>query len=166
MNKEDAILLAEEPELANYFEAVVKASSDAKKSLSFVNTILLKHLKEDHKELGDCLVKPEQLGQLIMLLNKGLLSNNQAKSEVFEKMYKTGKDPEVVIKELGIEVVNDSGAIETLCKAVLEKNPNAVADFKNGKQAAIGFLVGQVMKESKGKAQPPMVQEMLAKLLA
>ncbi|MBP9718324.1 Asp-tRNA(Asn)/Glu-tRNA(Gln) amidotransferase subunit GatB [Candidatus Gracilibacteria bacterium] len=162
---DDAILLVEEPDLANYFEEVVKVSGDAKKSFSFVATTLLKHLKEDHRSLEQCTVTAQQLGMLVSLVNKGALSNNQAKSEVFEVMYKTGKNPDVVMKELGIEVVSDVGAIEALCKAALEKNPAAVADFKAGKEAAIGFIVGQVMKESKGKAQPAVVQEILRKLL-
>ncbi len=122
-------------------------------------------MKEDHLDLSECKVTAQALGELVKMIVDGKVSNNQAKSEVFEKMYESGNSPEVVVKELGISVVSDTGAIEAMCKAVLEKHPGPVADFKGGKDAAIGFLVGQVLKESKGKAQPAMVSEMLRNLM-
>ncbi len=162
---EDALFIAEEPARADYFETVVRVSGDAKKSSSFFNTILFKHLKEDHLDLGDCKVTAQALGELVKMVVDGKVSNNQAKSEVFEKMYVTGASPAAVVKELGIEVVSDTGAIEAMCKAVIEKHAGPVADFKAGKDAAIGFLVGQVLKESKGQAQPKIVTEILRNLM-
>lgn len=165
LSNEDALFIAEEPYRANYFETVVRVSNDPKKAASFITTILYKHLKKDHRELEDCKIKPEDLGQLIIMVNEEKVSNNQAKSEVFERMYATGEDPQAVILSLGISVISGTEAIESLCKAIIEKNPVPVADFRAGKQAVLGFLVGQVMKESKGKAQPQIVTKLLQDLL-
>lgn len=165
LTQEDALFIAEEPERASYFETVVKISGDAKKAAAFLTTILYKHLKQDHLELNECKVSAENLGALVKLVVEGKVTNNQAKSEVFEKMYATGATADEVVKELGISVVADTGAIEAICKAVMAAHPGPVADFKAGKDAAIGFLVGQVMKESKGKAAPPVVQKVLRELL-
>lgn len=166
LSQEDARILTEEPQMADYYEEVAKISGDSKKACSFMNTILLKHLNEDFKKLEDCLIKPPQLGALIALVNKGVISNNMAKTEVFTAMYETGKDPELIIEEKGLKQVSDSTAIEAICKKVIEENPGPAADVKGGKQQALGFLVGRVMKESKGQANPEVVNEILKKLLA
>lgn len=166
LTDEDAGILIEEKAMADYFEKVVEASGDAKKSVSFMNTILLKHLNNDGTPLADCKINPEQLGKLIKLVNDGVVSNNMAKTDIFEGMYASGKDPEKVVEEKGLKLVSDTGAIESICKKVLEENPGPVADFKGGKQQAFGFLVGQAMKASKGQGNPKVVNEILRKLLS
>ncbi|MEK7524136.1 MAG: Asp-tRNA(Asn)/Glu-tRNA(Gln) amidotransferase subunit GatB [Patescibacteria group bacterium] len=163
--EKDSGILTEEPEMARYFETVVDTSGDAKMAVSFVNTILLKHLNEDGKGLAECKITPEQLGKLIKMIRDGVISNNMAKNEIFAAMYETGKDPEKVVEEKGLKLVSDTGALETLCKNVLEENPGPVADYKGGKQAAFGFLVGAAMKASKGQGNPKLVNEILKKLL-
>lgn len=161
---EDAGILTEERDMADFFETVAKTSGDAKKAVSFINTILLKHLKGEKKELADCKVKAQDLGVLIKLINDGVISNNMAKTDIFEEMYAEGLAPEKIIEKKGLKLVSDAGAIEAICKKVIEKNPGPVTDFKGGKDAAIGFLVGQVMKEAKGQANPKMVSEVLRRL--
>jgi len=162
---EDAGILTEERDMADFFEAVAKTSGDAKKAVSFINTVLLKHLKDEKKELADCKVKAQDLGKLIKLINDGVISNNMAKTDIFEEMYASGDAPERIIEKKGLKLVSDTGAIEEICKKVIEANPGPVADFKGGKDAALGFLVGQVMKEAKGQANPKMVNEILRKIL-
>lgn len=165
ISEKDAYILTEEKDMADYFEEVVKACNDAPKAVSFINTILLKHLNNDGMELSQCCVKADQLGALIKLINDGVVSNNMAKTEVFDEMYKTGKDPQKIIEEKGLKVVSDTGEIEKVCKKIIEENSGPVADFQKGKVQALGFLVGQVMKETHGKANPAMVNEILRKFL-
>ncbi|MEK7172022.1 MAG: Asp-tRNA(Asn)/Glu-tRNA(Gln) amidotransferase subunit GatB, partial [Patescibacteria group bacterium] len=166
ISEEDSRILTEEKEMADFFEEVVKACSDPKKAVSFINTILLKHLNNDGMSLAQCRIKVGQLGALIKLINEGVVSNNMAKTEVFDEMYKTGKDPQKIIEEKGLKVVSDTGEIEKVCKKIIEENAGPVEDFIKGKDQALGFLVGQVMKETRGKANPAIVNEILRKLLA
>ncbi|MBI4994038.1 Asp-tRNA(Asn)/Glu-tRNA(Gln) amidotransferase subunit GatB [Candidatus Peregrinibacteria bacterium] len=165
ISEKDACILTEEKEMADFFEEVVKACDDPKKAVSFINTILLKHLNNDGISLFQCRIASGQLGALIKLINEGVVSNNMAKTEVFDEMYKTGKDPQKIIEEKGLKVVSDTGAIEMVCKKIIDVNAGTVADFKKGKDQALGFLVGQVMKETRGKANPALVNEILRKLL-
>ncbi|MEK9132762.1 MAG: Asp-tRNA(Asn)/Glu-tRNA(Gln) amidotransferase subunit GatB [Patescibacteria group bacterium] len=162
---EDAGILTEERDMADFFETVAKTSGDAKKAVSFINTILLKHLKGEKKELADCKIQAQDLGKLIKLINDGVISNNMAKSDIFEEMYASGDAPEKIIEKKGLKLVSDTGAIEEICKKVIAANPGPVADYQGGKDAALGFLVGQAMKESKGQGSPKMVNEVLRKIL-
>ena len=116
ISEEDSRILTEEKEMADFFEEVVKACSDPKKAVSFINTILLKHLNNDGMSLAQCRIKVGQLSALIKLINEGVVSNNMAKTEVFDEMYKTGKDPQKIIEEKGLKVVSDTGEIEKVCK--------------------------------------------------
>jgi aspartyl-tRNA(Asn)/glutamyl-tRNA(Gln) amidotransferase subunit B len=98
-------------------------------------------------------------------VNAGVISNTMAKSAIFDAMYATGKDPERIVEEKGLKLVSDSGAIEAICRKIIDENPGPVADFKGGKQQAFGFLVGKVMQASKGQANPKAVNEILRKFL-
>lgn len=166
ISEEDAGILAEDRQMADYFEEVVCVSGDAKKAVSFINTILLKHLNEAGLDISACKIKPAQLGNLIKLVNDGVISNNTAKTDVFEEMYETGGDSEKIVEAKGLKQVSDTGALEQFCKKAIEENPGPVADFKKGKEAALGVLVGRIMKETKGQANPKMVNDILRKLLA
>lgn len=163
---DDARILSSDLKLAQYFEEVVSVCDDAKAAVSFINTILMKHLKEELISVDEQKVSAKMMGDLILLVKKGDISNNTAKGEVFEEMYEGGKSPKVIVEEKGLKQVSDSGAIEEACKKVIEANPGPVEDVKNGKDKAIGFLVGQVMKETKGQANPKMVNETLSKLIS
>lgn len=165
IDQESSKLLTETPEMADFFEEVAKKSGDAKKANAFITTVLIKHLKDEQKPLKDCKITTDQLSAIIKLVGAGDISNNQAKGEVFDSMYKTGKDPKEIIEEKGLKQVSDTGEIEGYCKKVIEENPEAAEDVKNGKDRAIGFLVGQVMQLSKGQANPGIATETIKKLL-
>ncbi len=163
--EDDARILAEDLKLAQYFEEVVAACDDVKKAVSFVNTILMKHLRQELISVDQQKVSAKMMADLINLVNDGEISTNQAKGEVFEEMYETGKTAAEIIDEKGLKQVSDSGAIKEVCKKVIEANPQSVDDIKAGKDRAIGFLIGQVMKEMKGQANPKIVDELIRKLL-
>jgi aspartyl-tRNA(Asn)/glutamyl-tRNA(Gln) amidotransferase subunit B len=163
--EEDVKILTAEAVLADYFEKVVEICGDAKLATSFILTILMKHLKEELISVDDQKVSAEMLGTLLKMIVEGIVSNNAAKGEVFEEMYKTGKGAAEIVKKKGLEQVSDTGEIEKVCKKVIAANPGPVEDFKNGKDRAIGALIGQVMKEMKGKANPKMVDEIVRKML-
>ncbi|MBA4336815.1 Asp-tRNA(Asn)/Glu-tRNA(Gln) amidotransferase GatCAB subunit B [bacterium] len=162
---DDARILTSDIYTAQYFEEIVSIVKDPKKAVSFMNTILLKRLKEDQIALEESPVNAGDLAKLIVLVENGEISNNQAKDEVFNAMYEYGKTAEDVVKEKGLKVVSDEGAIEKACKKILENNPDTLEDLKMGKERAFGFLVGLVMKETKGQANPKLVNEILKKLI-
>ncbi len=127
---------------------------------------MVSRLKESGKTLSDSPVTGAHLVELIQLIDAGSISNNVAKSSLFDAMMESGKMPKVLVEELGLSQVSDTGAIEELCKKAIEANPTAVADVKAGKTKAMASIVGTVMKESKGKANPQMVNELLTQLLS
>ncbi|MBN1494220.1 Asp-tRNA(Asn)/Glu-tRNA(Gln) amidotransferase subunit GatB [Candidatus Peregrinibacteria bacterium] len=162
---DDIRILTADLYTAQYFEKVVSLITDPKKAVSFINTVLLKKLNEDQIALKDSKVTAELLAELIQMVEEGKISNNQAKAQVFDEMYNTGKNPAKIAAEKGLEVVSDTSKIEAICKQIIRTNQNVVDDYKNGKDRAFGFLVGLVMKESRGKANPRIVNEILKKLL-
>ena len=165
LNEDDARILSDDIKLAQYFEEVVSICGDAKRAVSFVNTILMKHLREELISVDEQRVTAQMMGELVKLVVDGDISNNQAKSEVFEEMYVSGKSAAEIVEERGLKQVSDSGAIESACQKVIDANPGPVEDVRGGKDKAIGFLVGQVMKEMKGQANPAMVNEILRRLI-
>ena len=120
------------------------------------------YLNANSVTIGEFPVSPTHLGEMVNLINKGVLSSKLAKI-VFAEMLKTDKAPAALVKELGLEQVSDAGAIQAMVDEVLAANPQSVADIKAGKDKAIGFLVGQIMKKSRGKANPGMVNQMIKK---
>jgi aspartyl-tRNA(Asn)/glutamyl-tRNA(Gln) amidotransferase subunit B len=167
----DAAVLADDKDLADYFEAAVRipmATQSAPKPKSVANWIindLLSALSAASLNLSACPIAPASIGVLTTLIEGGTISGRQGK-EVFSEMMATGKQPAVIIEEKGMKQVSDTGALEVFCDEVIKANPNSVADYKSGKEAALNFLKGQVMKLSKGKANPAVVGEILAKKLA
>ncbi len=166
LNEDDARIISEDPALAAYFEEVVALTNEPKRAVSFINTVLMAKLKEDLIAIVDQKVTAKNMAELILLVSEGVISNNVAKGEVFEEMYVGGMGAKQIVEEKGLKQVSDSGAIEEICKTVIVANPGPVEDVRNGKDRAIGFLVGQVMKESKGQANPAMVDEIIRKLIA
>ncbi|MDD3861932.1 MAG: Asp-tRNA(Asn)/Glu-tRNA(Gln) amidotransferase subunit GatB [Candidatus Gracilibacteria bacterium] len=164
--EDDARILAQDLKMAQYFEKVVAGCGDIKKAVSFINTVLMKHLREELISVEEQKVTPEMMIELIKLVNDGVISNSLAKSEVFEEMYSAGKFPKNIVEEKGFKQVSDASAIELACKKIVEENPQSIIDIKAGKDKAIGFLVGQVMKEMKGQGNPQVVNEVLKKVLA
>jgi len=163
--EDDARILSEDFRLATYFENVVAKSGDVSKVVSFINTVLMRYLKEELISIDEQKVDSDMMAELISLVNDGVISNNLAKGEVFEEMYKTGRSPKVIVDEKGLKQVSDTGAIETVCMEVMEEYPDSVNDIRNGKDKAVGFLIGMVMKKMKGQANPAVVSQVFKKLL-
>ncbi len=151
-------------ELAEYFEACVALYPQAKPVANWVMGELSRALKEDNRAIGDCPVTPRLLAELLQLIEKGTISGKIAKT-VFDEMYKTGKKPAAIVEEKGLVQVSDTGDIEKIIDEILAANPGQVEDYRGGKEKLFGFFVGQVMKASKGKANPSVVNELLLKKL-
>ena len=139
----------------------------AKKPKNVANWILndlQSALSDAGKAIDDCPIPPEALDELVNLIDSGKISGKQGK-EVFAEMFATGKGAAAIVKEKGIEQLSDASAIEALCEEVIAANPKPAADFKAGNVASLNFLKGQVMKLSKGKANPQLAGEILEKRL-
>ncbi len=161
----DADMLTQSRALAAYFEETAKLSGQPKVASNWIMGELMRILNAENKEIEDCPIKPDRLARMIKMINDGVISTKIAKT-VFEEMYKTGKDAETVVKEQGLVQVSDTGAIETIIDEVIKANPAQASDYKAGKEKLFGFFVGQVMKASKGKANPELVNQLLKKKLS
>jgi aspartyl-tRNA(Asn)/glutamyl-tRNA(Gln) amidotransferase subunit B len=160
----DAGVLANNLELARYFEAAAKGAKKPKNIANWILNDLQNALSAAGKTIDDCPIPPEALDELVNLIDSGKISGTQAR-EVFAEMFETGKTAAAIVKEKGIEQLSDVSAIEALCDEVILANPKPVADFKAGNIASLNFLKGQVMKLSKGKANPQLVGEILERKL-
>jgi aspartyl-tRNA(Asn)/glutamyl-tRNA(Gln) amidotransferase subunit B len=156
----DAGVLANDLELAAYFEAAAKEARRPKAVANWILNDLQSALANAERSIADCPVSPAALDELVNLVEAGTISGNQAK-EVFAEMFSSGKAAAAIVKEKGIEQLSDAAAIEALCDKVITANPKPVADFKAGHAASLNFLKGQVMKLSKGMANPGLVGEIL-----
>ena len=160
----DANVLIAERTRADYYETVAKGR-DAKLAANWVLNELLGALNKDGKSISESFIAAAQLGQLIDLISDSTISGKIAK-DVFAEMYKSGKDPAVIVEEKGLRQVTDTGAIEKIVDEVIAENPDSVAGYKAGKDKLFGFFVGQVMKKSQGKANPNLVNELLKSKLS
>jgi aspartyl-tRNA(Asn)/glutamyl-tRNA(Gln) amidotransferase subunit B len=158
----DAFVLVQEKKLAGYFESCVREGAPAKLASNWIQNELLAMLNEKNIAIEECLVSPHALAGLIRLVEKGTVSGKTAK-EVLQEMAATGKTADVIVKDKGLTQVSDTGLIEKAVEKAIAANPAAVAEFKAGKQKALGALVGFVMKETGGKANPKIVNEILIK---
>jgi len=161
---EDARVLVEEKELAEYFEMAAKTTEEPQSVANWILSELLGYLNRDGREIKDTLIKPEQIGKLVELVRKGVISGKIAKT-VFKEMYGSGDDPEKIVREKGLVQITDRGELEKLVEEVLNSNPKAVEQYRAGKKNTIGFFVGQIMKKTKGKANPKIVNELLIEKL-
>ena len=160
----DAAVLANDLALAKYFEMAAKGAKKPKNIANWILNDLQNALSAAGKTIHDCLIPPEALDELVSLIEVGKISGKQGK-EVFAEMFATGRNAAAIVKEKGIEQLSDSGSIETLCDEVIKANPKPVADFKGGNVASLNFLEGQVLKLSKGKANPQVAGEILERKL-
>ncbi len=160
----DAEILTEEKSLSEWFEEAVRLGGKPKEIANWIMVELLRILNEENKDITECNFKPSQLVELVNLVDKGIINRNIAK-EVFEEVYKTGKSAEFIVKEKGLTQISDDSVIIEAIKQVMDKNPKEVDRFKNGEEKLIGFFVGQVMKLTKGKANPKLVNELVLKIL-
>ena len=161
----DAGIITSSRAMAEYFDAVVATGADPKLAANWIMGDLAKNLNEDNLDISKSPVSAERLGKMIGLIMKDTISGKIAK-KVFKEMWTNPDDPEKIVKDKGLVQITDTGAIETAVDAAIAANPKAVAEYKGGKKKAIGALVGQVMKATRGKANPQMVNKMLAEKLA
>lgn len=160
----DIEIITDSKHMADLFEATVALGSQPKKVSNWLMGETLRLLKEKNMDPEDICFSPENLARLITLVDGKAINSSVAK-EVFEVMFEKDIDPEKYVEEKGLKTVNDEGALRRTVEEVIAANPQSVADFKSGKEKAIGFLVGQTMKAMKGKADPGLVNQILRELL-
>jgi len=160
----DAQVLSSTRATGDYFEIAAKASGDGRTTSNWVVGDLMGLLNAAGKEIEHSPISAAHLGELVALINKGELSGKLAK-EILPKMFETGDGPSVIMEREGLKQISDTGALEKIADDVIDANPKQVEQYKGGKTALMGFLVGQVMKASRGQANPTVVTEILKKRL-
>ena len=160
----DAGVLTASKELAEYYETCVRGQNDPKAVSNWVMVELLGRLNKDAKGITESPIPPARLAALLRLLAEGAISGKMAK-EFFDEMYASGADPVEILKAKGGQIT-DAGELEAIVRAVVEKHAGPVAEYRGGKETAFNFLVGQVMRATKGKANPKLVNALLKKALA
>lgn len=160
----DAGVLTASKELASFFEETIKHINDTKLVSNWIMGDVLRRLKDEEVEIQDTSLTPKALAELISIVKDGKINNNTGK-KVLKEVFDTGKDPQTIVKEQGLIQISDEGALKEIVSKILDENEQSIIDYKNGKDRAIGFLVGQIMKASKGKANPQMVNKMLIDMI-
>ena len=161
----DAEILTGSKHLADVFEQTVAICGKPKEVSNWLMTEAMRLLKEQEQEPEDMKFSPKNLAKLISLVEKNVINRTVAK-DVFEAVFKEDVDPEGYVEEHGLKVVNDTDALTKTIEELLEKNPQSVADFKAGKEKAMGFIVGQTMRAMKGKADPAVVNQLVRELMS
>src|SRR5436190_6581022 len=165
LSEKDAEALVAARELAEYFEATVVAAGNARAAANWVRNEVLRVLNDQRLELRDYRVTPAMLGQLIRLIDSGAIGGKAAK-EIFDDMSASGDAPEAIVERKGLGQISDPGAIRDAALRVLERNAAQVEQYRGGKAQVFGFLVGQLMKETRGKAKAELANEILHELLS
>jgi len=160
----DAGFLSDDPYIARYFEDACAGYHDAKTVCNWIMGDFSALVNQEGINFSDSKVKPKDLADMIKMIDSGKISAKIAKS-VFEEMFKTGKDPETIVNQKGLKQISDSDVLEKIVDEVMTQNPEPVKQYREGKEKAIGYLIGQVMARTKGKANPKMVNEMITKKL-
>lgn len=160
----DAGIITSSKSLSDFFESATKACGNAKAVSNWIMTDIIRVAREKGIEYNELPFTPEQFAKLITLIDKGTISGSIAK-KVFEEMIGTGKEPEKIVEEKGLVQISDEGAIKEVVDKIIAANPQSVEDYKNGKDRALGFLVGQCMKEMKGKGNPQILNKLILEYL-
>ncbi|MHA4288978.1 Asp-tRNA(Asn)/Glu-tRNA(Gln) amidotransferase subunit GatB [Bacillus cereus] len=156
----DAHVLTLTKEMSDFFEAAIADGADAKLTSNWLMGEVLAYLNKQQKELKDVALTPAGLSKMVQLIEKGTISSKIAK-KVFNELIEKGGDPEEIVKAKGLVQISDEGTLRKVVTEILDNNEQSIEDFKNGKDRAIGFLVGQIMKATKGQANPPLVNKIL-----
>lgn len=164
LSEYDAGVLTASKELAKYYEDAVARTGNAKTTANWVANELLGRLNAVGKEIDRSPVSVEHLASLVQSIDSGKISGKIAKT-VFEEMFTTSKDPQAIISEQGLVQISDPAALEAVIRKTIEANPSQYAGYKAGKDKLLGFFVGQVMKETKGQANPALLNELVKKIL-
>lgn len=160
----DAKVLSADKNVADFFESAARLSANPKAVSNWIMTETMRMLTEKEVEISQVKITPAALAGLIKLVESKALNSNSAKT-VFAVLFENGGDPAQLVGQLGLAQVSDTGALETMVRQAIEANPKSAADYRAGKEAALKFLIGQVMRQSKGKANPQMTQDLLKKQL-
>jgi len=160
----DAEILTSTKPMANYYEECLRLFPEPKTVSNWIMGELLRELKGDEREIDQCPVTPLHLTEMLTMMKEGAISGKIAK-DVFEEMYRTGNRPARIVKEKGWTQILDKAEIERAIQRVMGSNPKLVEDYQKGKEKLFGFFVGEVMKETKGKANPKLLNELLKKKL-
>jgi aspartyl-tRNA(Asn)/glutamyl-tRNA(Gln) amidotransferase subunit B len=160
----DADFLAGDSKIAGYFEKCLGCFDDAKAVANWIMGDFSALANKDKIHISESKISPENLCKMLKIIASGRISIKIAKT-VFEEMFKEGSDPEEIIKNKGLEQISDSGELEGIIDEVISANPGPVQQYREGKKKAIGFLIGQVMARTKGKANPKVVNEIMSKKL-
>ena len=160
----DAKVLTSSKEISSYFEDVMKLIDNSKLVSNWIMTELLRRVNDEGIGLEELKFTKEDFAKLLEFISSGKINNNAGK-KVFREMFETGKKAEKIIEEKGLVQVQDEGAIKAIVEEVVNANPQSIEDFKNGKDRAFGFMVGQVMKASRGKANPQIVNKLLKEII-
>ncbi|MBQ2014319.1 MAG: Asp-tRNA(Asn)/Glu-tRNA(Gln) amidotransferase subunit GatB [Peptococcaceae bacterium] len=160
----DAGIITASKALVDFYDAVHTYYGDAKKISNWIMGELLAKVNAEGIELDALKIQPEQMAALLKLVDSGEISGKIAK-KVFAEMFETGKNPDDIIKEQGLKQISDETELKTMIEQVAETNPKSVEDYKAGKTKALGFLVGQIMKQSRGQANPAVINRLLVEKL-
>lgn len=161
----DAGILVLSKDISDFFDAMVQSGADAKLAANWLMGDVSAYLNAEGKELKDTALTPENLAGMVKLIVDGTISSKIAK-KVFAELVANGGAAEEIVKAKGLVQISDEGALLAIVSEILDNNPQSIEDFKNGKDRAIGFLVGQIMKATKGQANPPMVNKLLQQEIA
>ena len=164
LSEYDASVIVEQMGLALFFDKVLELGATPKIAVNFIMGEIAAYLKEEHLEITETKLTPDNLVELISLIEKNTISNNIGK-QIIVDMMKDGTKASEIVEKRGLSQISDEGAIKEVCKKVAEAHPNEVAAYKNGKVQLLGFFVGQVMKETKGRANPKAVNELMKEIL-
>ncbi|MGP4060633.1 Asp-tRNA(Asn)/Glu-tRNA(Gln) amidotransferase subunit GatB [Halobacillus sp. H74] len=156
----DAMVLTNNKELSDFFEETIAAGGDIKQTSNWLMGEVSAYMNKQYKELHELEITPESLAKMIKLIEDGTISSKIAK-KVFTELVENGGDPEKIVKDKGLVQISDEGQLTEIIVKIMDNNPQSIEDYKNGKDKALGFLVGQVMKETKGQANPPMVNKII-----
>ena len=164
LSEYDASVIVEQMGLALFFDKVLELGANPKTAVNFIMGEITAYLKEEHIEITDTKLTPDNLAELISLIEKGTISNNIGKQIIIEMM-KDGTKASVIVEKKGLSQISDEGAIKELVQKVVDAHPNEVEAYKNGKTNLLGFFVGQIMKETKGRANPKTVNQLIKEII-
>lgn len=160
LKEKEVEIIVDDKELSHYYEALVNEGANPKTAANWVLGDILRTLNDKNLTSKDITIKPAALNALLVLIEQGKISTTAGK-EIFDEMFVSGKSAEELMKEKGLTQISDTSELEAMIIEILDGNPKSVQDFREGKQQAAGFLMGQLMKASKGKANPKLAKEML-----
>lgn len=164
LSEYDASVIVEQMGLALFFDEVLKLGATPKIAVNFIMGEIAAYLKEEHLEISETKLTPENLAELISLIEKNTISNNIGK-QIIVDMMKTGEKASKIVESRGLSQISDESAIKEICQKVADANPEQVEKYKAGKVQLLGFFVGQVMKETKGRANPKAVNDLMKEIL-